>query len=65
MGQRAGFFYWIDVSSTAEYGVDYKTSGGVITFYGGKVPSPKIIPAGTSKNKTVVILNFARAAPLL
>ncbi len=54
------FFYWIDASSTAEYGVDYKTSGSFISFYGGKVPSPKnialkIIPTGKPKSKTVVI----------
>lgn len=54
------FFYWIDPSSTAEYGVDYKMSGGFFTYYGGVAPSPryiplKIIPTGTPKNKTVVI----------
>ena len=54
------FPYWIDNSSTAEYGVDYKMHGGIINFYGGFVPSPFIIPLtilhdGVPKNKTVVI----------
>jgi hypothetical protein len=54
------FPYWIDNSSTAEYGVDYKMHGGIINFYGGYVPSPFIIPLtiihdGVPKNKTVVI----------
>ena len=53
------FFCWIDASSTAEYGVDYKAAGNVITFYQDKVPAQKIIPlkiipTGTPKNKTVV-----------
>ena len=52
--------YWIDASSTAEYGVDYKMSGGRITFYGGVTPVArliplKIIPNGVPKNKTVVV----------
>ncbi|CAN5804092.1 hypothetical protein BH11VER1_BH11VER1_02880 [soil metagenome] len=59
LGEQA-FEYWIDPSSTAEYGVDYKMSGGHFTYYGGKVPSPyliplEIIPTGVPKNKTVVI----------
>lgn len=50
----------IDPSSTAEYGVDYKMSGGQITWYGSKVPATrnlplKIIPTGQPKTKTVVI----------
>jgi hypothetical protein len=54
------FAYWIDNSSTAEYGVDYKMRGGIINFYGGFVPSPFIIPLtiihdAVPKNKTVVI----------
>ena len=52
--------YWIDSSSTAEYGVDYKMSGGRITFYGGVIPTPHLIPLkiihnGVPKKKTVVI----------
>jgi hypothetical protein len=58
--QVQSFPYSIDNSSTAEYGVDYKMRGGIITFYGGYVPSPFIIPLtiihdGVPKNKTVVI----------
>ena len=54
------FEYWIDASSTAEYGVDYKMSGGRFTFYGGVAPVPRLIPLkifhnGVPKNKTVVI----------
>ncbi len=54
------FPYWIDHSSTAEYGVDYKMHGGIINFYGGFAPSPFVIPLtiihdGVPKNKTVVI----------
>ena len=53
-------FYWIDHSSTAEYGVDYKFAGGSMAFYGGQVPVPqilplKILPTGVPKNKTVVL----------
>ena len=52
--------YWIDPTSTAEYGVDYKMSGGRITFYGGVIPSPRLIPLkiihnGVPKKKTVVV----------
>ncbi len=54
------FPYWIDNSSTAEYGVDYKMHGGIINFYGGFVPAPFLIPLtiihdGVPKNKTVVL----------
>jgi len=54
------FPYWIDNSSTAEYGVDYKMHGGIVNFYGGFAPTPFIIPLtilpnGVPKNKTVVI----------
>ena len=54
------FPYWIDNSSTAEYGVDYKMHGGIVNFYGGFAPAPFIIPLtiirdGVPKNKTVVI----------
>ncbi len=54
------FPYWIDNSSTAEYGVDYQMHEGIINFYGGFAPSPFIIPLtiihnGVPKNKTVVI----------
>ncbi len=53
-------YYWLDRSSTAEYGVDYKMAGGSISFSGGQVPTPyliplKILPTGEPKNKTVVI----------
>ncbi len=54
------FYYWVDASSTAEYGVDYKMSGGKIVFYRGAVPEPFHIPLtvirnSVVKNKTVVI----------
>ncbi len=54
------FFYWLDKSSTAEYGVDFKMSGGLLIFPGGKVPTPwliplQIIPNGMPKSRTVVI----------
>ena len=54
------FFYSIDPSSTAEYGVDYKASGGMITCYAGKVPATtfftlKILPTGLPKTKTIVL----------
>jgi len=53
-------YYWIDQSSTAEYGVDYKMAGGGMSFYGGQVPAPQLIPLkiisnGMPKNRTVVI----------
>ncbi|MDB6028507.1 MAG: hypothetical protein JWM68_4730 [Verrucomicrobiales bacterium] len=53
-------YYWIDGSGTAEYGVDYKMSGGAFTFYGSTVPTTKLIPLkiihnSVPKNKTVVI----------
>ena len=52
-------YYWLDPSSTAEYGVDYKAAGGSISFTAGQVPAPyliplKILPTGQPKNKTVV-----------
>ena len=54
------FVYWIDASGTAEYGTDYKTTGGELFFYSGKVPSPrnialKIIPNGRPGKRTVVL----------
>lgn len=54
-----GIYYWLDRSSTAEYGVDYLATGGEMTFYGGQVPvtqniALKILPTGQPKNKTVV-----------
>lgn len=54
-----GIYFWIDPSSTAEYGVDYKATGGGTTFYGGQAPTPyliplKILPTGQPKSKTVV-----------
>lgn len=68
------FDYWIDPSSTAEYGVDYKMSGGHFTTYGSKVPVPyliplQIIPTGVPKHKTVVIKlgvssNIANLGPI-
>jgi hypothetical protein len=53
-------YYWIDKSSTAEYGVDYKMAGGGMAFYGGQVPVTHYIPLkilanGVPKNKSVVI----------
>ncbi len=53
-------YYWLDPSGTAEYGVDYKMAGGSISFTGGQVPAPyliplKILPTGEPKSKTVVI----------
>ncbi len=53
-------YYWLDPSSTAEYGVDYKMAGGSISFPGGQVPTPYLIPlkilsTGQPKSKTVVI----------
>jgi hypothetical protein len=53
-------YYWIDPSSTAEYGVDYKMSGGQMNFYANTIPVPRMIPLkiihdGIPKNKTVVI----------
>lgn len=52
-------YYWLDHSSTAEYGVDYLATGGEMTFYGGQAPPArtialKILPTGQPKNKTVV-----------
>lgn len=54
-----GIYFWIDPSSTAEYGVDYKATGGGTTFYGGQTPTPyliplKLLPTGQPKSKTVV-----------
>lgn len=53
-------YYWLDPSSTAEYGVDFKMAGGSISFSGGQVPAPyliplKILPTGQPKSKTIVI----------
>ncbi len=53
-------YYWIDPSSTAEYGVDYKMSGGQLTFYANTVPSPRLIPLqvihnSVPKRKTVIV----------
>ena len=54
------FEYWIDPSSTAEYGVDYKMSGGRIYFFAGVAPTTRLIPlkifhTGVPKNRTVVV----------
>ncbi|MEY4489166.1 MAG: hypothetical protein RIQ79_1674 [Verrucomicrobiota bacterium] len=54
------FFYSIDPSSTAEYGVDYKASGGIFTYFSNKVPltkffTLKILPTGLPKTKTIVL----------
>ena len=35
-------YYWIDPSSTAEYGVDYKMSGGQFDFYPNIAPTPAV-----------------------
>jgi hypothetical protein len=53
-------YYWIDPSSTAEYGVDYKMSGGQMDFYANTAPVPRMIPLkiihdSVPKNKTVVV----------
>ena len=53
-------YYWIDPSSTAEYGVDYKMSGGQFDFYKNTAPAPQMIPLkiihnSVPKNKRVVI----------
>jgi hypothetical protein len=53
-------YYWIDPASTAEYGVDYKMSGGQFDFYKNTAPVPQMIPLkiihnSVPKNKTVVI----------
>ncbi len=53
-------YYWIDQSSSAEYGVDYKMTGGPMTFTGGQVPTPQMIPLkvihdGVPKSKTIVL----------
>ena len=52
--------YWIDESSTASYGVDYKMTGGTVTFTHDLVPTPyliplKIIPTGVPGTRTIVI----------
>lgn len=52
--------YWVDASSTAEYGVDYRMAGGTFTFNGGVVPTTqtihlKILHDGIPKTRTVVI----------
>jgi hypothetical protein len=54
------FSLQIDGSSTAEYGVDYKTRGAMITFYGALTPSPYLLPLtvihdAVPKTKTVVL----------
>jgi hypothetical protein len=54
------FFYSIDPSSTAEYGVDYIASGGMLTYYASKLPLTrfvplKILPTGLPKTKTIVL----------
>lgn len=53
-------YYWIDSSSTAEYGVDYRMTGGSIRFYGGVAPTTRFIPLEVieddiPKTRTVVI----------
>jgi hypothetical protein len=53
-------YCWVDDSSTAEYGVDYRLSGGRITFRGGAAPTIQFLPLriihdGVPKSKTVVI----------
>ena len=58
--QSQSFFYWIDDSSTAEYGVDYSASGGLIIFNANADPVPYFVPLTVIRNmrpksKTVVI----------
>ncbi|HUS35726.1 MAG TPA: PKD domain-containing protein [Verrucomicrobiae bacterium] len=53
-------YCWIDRSSTAEYGVDYKMAGGYFPFFANKPPTTRTIPLkiihnSVPKNKTVVI----------
>ncbi len=53
------FSYKIDESSTADYGVDYKSHGGQIVFFGNGSRAPYPIPLtvihdGVPKHKTVV-----------
>lgn len=52
--------YWIDDSSTAEYGVDYKMTGGTVTFPANVAPTPwtvelKILQTSVPRTRTVVI----------
>lgn len=54
------FRCFVDAGSTAEYGVDYKMSGALLTFHGGVPPSPYLIPLtvihdSVPKTRTVVI----------
>ena len=54
------FYFTIDPSSTAQYGVDYKINGASLTFYGGLAPVPLNLPLtiihdGVPKNKTLVL----------
>jgi len=58
-GSDQWFSYTIDPSSTAEYGIDYKSHGGQIVFPGNFAPSPCLIPLkvihdSIPKNKTIV-----------
>jgi hypothetical protein len=53
-------YYWLDPSSTAEYGVDFKMSGGQITFAANTAPALRTIPVRIMHNavpgrKTVVV----------
>jgi hypothetical protein len=53
-------YCWIDHGSTAEYGVDYKLAAGSLSFFGGQVPVPKvlplqILPTGVPGSRTVVL----------
>lgn len=59
-GSDQSAYYWIDNSSTAEYGVDYKMSGGFLQFFANKPPIRRLIPLkiirnSVPKNKTIVI----------
>ncbi len=52
--------WWVDPSSTAEYGVDYTMSGGTVMFLRNVVPTPFVVPLkilhdGVKKTRTVVI----------
>jgi len=52
--------WWVDPSSTAEYGVDYTMSGGTVMFTRNVAPTPFVVPLtilhdGVKKTRTVVI----------
>lgn len=59
-GNDQVFMCKIADSSTAEYGVDYRMSGAMITFYGALTPAPYLLPLtvihdSVPKTRTLVI----------